>query len=383
MTRLLRWFLLLGLGAALTGGGLAYYAFKYEPYHSVVREFVLTRIPQEYATLQALHQDKFARATYVQERDAFDFATTAHTIAQGKAHAIQLKASDWRAPSVGKLAVSKQLWRSAQLSNAQRQILAPKIASQPIELRVVQITDTHLYAGFTAEHLQRIVNKINALEPDVVIFSGDLFDFYNKYPDDLEAIAPLARIQATYAKLAIWGNRDYYAGSARAYPRIMAQAGFTLLTNQDYLIELPNGQSVLFTGVDDYLFGKRKLPTSKYDTSKIAYRWLLIHEPKMFDLFAASHYDIALAGHSHGGQIYIPLPEAVINWAYKFTKHESTYRRGFYQQSDYGIKQLYVNPGIGTTLIHARLGVRPEITLFKIYVSPAATASSTLSSSSK
>lgn len=377
MARLFRWFLLIVLCGSILGSGLAYYAFKYEPYHSVVREFTLTPVPQQYATLQPLFQDKFARDAYAQARDNFDFATPAKVIAQGKQKAPTLTAADWRTASVGKLAQSPQLWRSAPLSAEQRKLLAYDIATQPIELRVVQITDTHLYAGFTAEHLQRIVDKVNALHPDVVIFSGDLFDFYNKYPDDLEAIAPLARVQATYAKLAIWGNRDYYAGSTRAYPRIMAQAGFTLLTNQDYLLDLPNGQSVLFTGLDDYLFGKPKLPRNNYGKASIAYRWLLIHEPEMFDVFAAAQYDMALAGHSHGGQIYIPLPEKVVNWAYKFTKHDSPYRRGFYNQEGYGIQQLYVNPGIGTTLIHARLGVRPEIALFKIYVEPASISQAT------
>lgn len=85
----------------------------------------------------------------------------------------------------------------------------------------------------------------------------------------------------------------------------------------------------------------------------------MTHEPDVADAFIGTDTQLVLAGHSHGGQVWIPFYPIKNVLAEKYT-------RGLYQLD--GITQLYVNTGIGTTSIHARFGVIPEVTQFTIYI---------------
>lgn len=234
-------------------------------------------------------------------------------------------------------------------------------------LKIVQISDLHIKADFTSENLDKVVKKINAQNPDIVIFTGDLYDNYAIYRDDENVIAALKKIKAGYEKIAIWGNRDYGGGAERAYGALMEDSGFTLLKNENHYVNLENGKRILFTGLDDALLGHPVMPdgTESHDGD---YRLLLSHEPDNVDHYMNYDYDIALSGHSHGGQINVPFLPFVNEMALEATALSSKYSGGMYQFEEGAIEQLYVNTGIGTTHISARFGVVPEVTLFHIYV---------------
>ena len=92
-------------------------------------------------------------------------------------------------------------------------------------LRIVQISDIQLSEHYDTSRLETIVEKVNANEPDVIIFSGDLFENYAEYgsrPEVLEEVGRLlGRMEARYAKLAIYGNRDYGGGAESIYTDLM------------------------------------------------------------------------------------------------------------------------------------------------------------------
>ena len=234
-------------------------------------------------------------------------------------------------------------------------------------LKIVQISDLHIKADFTYKNLDKVIKKVNEQNPDIVIFTGDLYDNYAIYRDDENIVTALQKIEAGYGKIAIWGNRDYGGGAERTYAAVMEDAGFTLLKNENWYITLNNGKRVLFTGLDDALLGHPVMPdeTKIYDSD---YELLLSHEPDNVELYRNYDYDIALSGHSHGGQINIPFLPFVNEMALTVTALSSKYSGGMYTFDDNAIKQLYVNTGIGTTHISARFGVVPEVTLFHIYV---------------
>lgn len=98
-------------------------------------------------------------------------------------------------------------------------------------IKIVQFSDVHIKEDFTFGHLHKVVKHINQQNPDIVVFTGDLYDNYAQYNDDVNIIAELQKIEAKYDKIAIWGNRDYGGGAVRQYQYIMEQAGFTLLKN--------------------------------------------------------------------------------------------------------------------------------------------------------
>ena len=234
-----------------------------------------------------------------------------------------------------------------------------------MDVKIVQFSDTHIKKDFTYQNLHKVVEAINKQQVDIVIFTGDLYDNYAKYNDDANIINELKSIQANYAKLAIWGNRDYGGGASRQYENIMTQAGFTLLKNENWYISLQNNKTILFTGLDDSMLGNEYMNAStklyEYD-----YSVLLSHEPDIVDAYQHLNYDLILSGHSHGGQINVPFLPIINKKAVSITSYSSKFTGGMYDLKNG--KKLYVNTGLGTTHISARLGVPPEITVFHLYM---------------
>lgn len=232
-------------------------------------------------------------------------------------------------------------------------------------IKVVQFSDTHIKADFNYKNLDKVVNYINKQNPDVVVFTGDLYDNYAKYHDDEHIIKELQKINATYDKIAIWGNRDCGGGAARQYENIMQQSGFTVLKNENWYVTTDSDKKILFTGLDDSMLGNVYMPDSTkiYDSN---YNILLIHEPDTADSFQEYPYDLVLSGHSHGGQVNIPFIPAINQKAISSTNLAKNYVSGMYELNSK--TKIYVNTGIGITHVSGRLGVVPEISIFHIYL---------------
>ena len=212
---------------------------------------------------------------------------------------------------------------------------------------------------------RKIQNYINKQNPDVVVFTGDLYDNYAKYHDDEHIIKELQKINATYDKIAIWGNRDCGGGAARQYENIMEQSGFTVLKNENWYVTTDSDKKILFTGLDDSMLGNVYMPDSTkiYDSN---YNILLIHEPDTADSFQEYPYDLVLSGPIHGGQVNIPFIPAINQKAISSTNLAKNYVSGMYELNSK--TKIYVNTGIGTTHVSGRLGVVPEISIFHIYL---------------
>lgn len=224
-------------------------------------------------------------------------------------------------------------------------------ASLPAPARVVVFSDVHLGNGVTTEDLQELTLKINELQPDAVVFLGDLFDNYEEYAGDVEAdAAALAGISAQ-VKLAVWGNHDMGGGAHRVYPEVLQKGGFILLENESFLTE---ELGICFIGAADTIFGQ---PNVAGLASGTAYNLLLVHEPDYG--LEVEGIPLQLSGHSHGGQIYLPLlgaPHVPLG--------ARTWLRGLYDKEDGG--QVYVNRGIGMSLAPYRFGAVPELTVVDI-----------------
>lgn len=234
-------------------------------------------------------------------------------------------------------------------------------------IKVVQLSDTHIKAEFKADRLSKFVAKINQENPDIVVFTGDLYDNYANYQSDDAVIQQLAAINASTAKLAVWGNHDYGGGAVRQYETIMAAGGFQLLKNENTTLPLENGKQVFISGLDDAMLGQSSLP----DVSEMVgadYRILVSHEPDIAAEHVGEGFDLMLAGHSHGGQVNLPFFPSINKLAVQTTNHAETYSSGLYQLGDNGETTLYVNRGIGTTHVAARFGVVPEIAVFNIKI---------------
>lgn len=234
-----------------------------------------------------------------------------------------------------------------------------------LSMKVVQFSDVHIKKDFTVERLEKVVKRINQENADIVIFTGDLYDNFAKYKDNKQLINVLSKIEAKHAKIAIWGNRDYGGGAVRMYQNVMENSGFIVLKNQNQVLTLDNNKRILLTGLDDGLLG-RKASIPGINESNIDYKILLAHEPDIVEPFVDHNYDLILSGHSHGGQINIPFLPSINEKALRYSKLVSKYQSGINQISEDTL--MYVNTGIGTTHISARLGVVPEIAVLTVYL---------------
>lgn len=228
------------------------------------------------------------------------------------------------------------------------------------KIKVVQISDLHIGEHFTPSRLDKLIEEIDKIKPDILVFTGDLYDNYAIYNEDLLVSEKLSQLSAPLGKYAVWGNRDYGGGAQKAYGEIMENAGFTLLVEEGDIVTLPNKKQVYIYGMDDSLLGSGS-PTTYAQKKQCDYEILLTHEPDIIDSLQVDRFDLVLAGHSHGGQAKLP------GITLSRTKMAQTYTDGLYQIGK-GNSALYVNTGIGTTKIHARFLLPPEIAVFEIAI---------------
>ncbi|WP_081167744.1 metallophosphoesterase [Lactococcus garvieae] len=227
-------------------------------------------------------------------------------------------------------------------------------------LNVVQISDLQVSKYYETDRLDKVIDEVNAQNPDILLFTGDLFDNYSKYPEQkAPMIEKLKAFKANIGKYAVWGNHDYGGGAVRVYEEVMTAGGFTVLRNQGETLTLDDGRRVFLGGLDDSLLGNPSVTDTLAYRQSYDYAITMTHEPDVADAFMGTDTQLVLAGHSHGGQVWLPFYPIKNVLAEKYT-------RGLYQLD--AVTQLYVNTGIGTTSIHARFGVIPEVTQFTIYI---------------
>lgn len=225
-------------------------------------------------------------------------------------------------------------------------------------IKVVQLSDIHIQEKYPASQLEKIVTTVNHEKPDIILFTGDLFDNYAKYGPTDEVIAALSRLTAPLGKYAVWGNHDYGGGAARVYPEILAAADFQLLENSGVDVSLPHGKSIYIGGLDDSMLGNSSIDDTLAGRQS-DYTILLSHEPDKADDVVDHGIQLILSGHSHGGQIKLPFITIKNVMA-------ENYFDGFYTLAN--DTTLYVNTGLGTTKIPARFRVPPEIAVFDLYI---------------
>ncbi|QFF99972.1 metallophosphoesterase [Psychrobacillus glaciei] len=226
-------------------------------------------------------------------------------------------------------------------------------------IRVVQFSDVHLGPNFSLKQLEKLVIKINRLKPDVIAFTGDLMDVPSQFEGRLNISDVLGKLKSTYGNYAVWGNHDHGGGGNRFYADIMVKSGFKVLRNESSIIDLGNGKVLNVIGLDDAMLGNPNVQKAYSGVDEQGATLLLLHQPDLVDEVGHENFDLALAGHSHGGQVVLPVVGPIVTppLAKKYTK--GMYKLG----NDH---HLYVNSGIGTTRIPIRFWDPSEISVFDL-----------------
>ncbi len=229
--------------------------------------------------------------------------------------------------------------------------------------RIVQLSDIHMDEFTEPFFLRRVVEEVNQLHPDAIFLTGDYVSYgvgFRKYAIgagwQCANILKELECRQIFASL---GNHDLVIG-ADAVTEALTANGITVLNNSHLAIERAGGRFWL-AGVDDPVFGQPKpelaIPASIRNLADEPII-LLCHAPDYADQLlrhpAGSAVGLMLSGHTHGGQVRLPLLGALFT---NTLGHK--YIQGSFQL---GGLQLYVNRGIGTSGLPFRLDCLPEIT---------------------
>jgi len=236
----------------------------------------------------------------------------------------------------------------------------PGLAPEFCGFRIVHLSDIHMGDWMNAARLDEVVRLANEQSPDLVAITGD---FITRRADShmRDLVCGLSRLKARDGVVAVLGNHDYWSG-AQAVRDVLVASGVHEVANDFRTIR--RGDSKLhITGVDDIIVGRDRLDLLLARLPADGVAVLLAHEPDFADESAATgRFSLQLSGHTHGGQVVVPLFGPLL-----LPPLVHRYPNGYYQVG--GMIQ-YTNRGVGVVSPFVRINCRPEITVFDLHVLP-------------
>lgn len=278
-----------------------------------------------------------------------DVLLLALAIAGGPALAVP---SAWAVPLLA-LAFTAIGYANARLPARIKRVTVPLpgLPAGLTDFRIVQVTDIHVGPTIKQRYLQAIVDRVNALQPDVVAITGDLVD--GSVAELRAHVAPLAQLQARHGVFFVTGNHEYYSG-VHGWVHELQRLGIRVLHNEHVVLE-HGGARLVLAGVTDFT-GHYFDPAHRSDPAAAvagapagAPRVLLAHQPRSATEAARAGFDLQLSGHTHGGQF---LP-----WSF-FVPLQQPFTAGLHQL---GRLTIYVSRGTGYWGPPKRLGAPSEI----------------------
>ncbi len=232
------------------------------------------------------------------------------------------------------------------------------IRNLPVDFRgyrIVQISDLHLdtHKVLTPDRLDRLVQQINQLHPDLILITGDLVTNFNQ--TSRVGISCLKKLRATDGIYAVLGNHDHWASTVDVI-NAADEAGIRILCNEHVVIQRRRDNLVI-AGLEDAWEGNPNLDLALWGAPDGDPVVVMVHEPNYADIVAQDERVVLqLSGHSHGGQVRVPGlgPLALPDQAWR-------YPMGLYQVQN---MLLYVSRGTGSAEIPLRFNCRPEIATF-------------------
>lgn len=217
-------------------------------------------------------------------------------------------------------------------------------------LRVVQLSDIHHSLYIPLQQVERAVEATNQLAPEMVVLTGDFITFSGNYVGPVARA--LGRLRAPLGVFAVLGNHDYRAG-AEYVSRELRANGVHVLRNSHTALRRGEGKLWL-AGVDDLWFSCDLARASRGIPGGAA-KILLCHNPGIISQAAGHGFDLVLSGHTHGGQVRLPMLGSIYG--------TRRFRTGWDRLHD---TQIYVSRGLGQVVVPFRVGCPPEIALFEL-----------------
>jgi predicted MPP superfamily phosphohydrolase len=230
--------------------------------------------------------------------------------------------------------------------------------------RVVFFADLHVGSCYSEADAERVAKKIESLDPDMLLFGGDLTQYEKpgSEPDAARVAAVFAAIAPPLGKYAVLGNHDSDSPAVEALAReILAESGFTVLENNSIKVAegvylagtkpWPNHLSVIGQDPDDET-------GAAWPARNGFFTILLAHEPAQIDGFSEIPFALQLSGHTHYGQVALPFFGPLAK-----TYATNGYYGGLYKANE---TTMYVTRGVGSVDMRVRFCAPPEIVVITL-----------------
>ena len=220
--------------------------------------------------------------------------------------------------------------------------------------RILQLSDIHHSLFVPLDRVAAVVELCNFLKPDLIALTGDFVTYSRSLIDPVAEI--LGGLRARAGIFAVLGNHDFRVG-AGFVERALAGQHIQVLRNRNVPLH-ENGDTLHVAGVDDYGYGA-DLPRALAGIPADSPTVLLAHNPRLVQAAACHDVSLMLSGHTHGGQVNLPLLGSV----YGRTPEQLRFKIGW---DRLGATQIYVSRGIGTIVLPWRLRCPAEIPHFAL-----------------
>lgn len=234
-------------------------------------------------------------------------------------------------------------------------VVNTQIPKEFVGKRMVFVSDIHHGPYFSIYRVNKLVAQINKLNPDIILLGGD---YVHRNPVYIKPVfEALAKLKSKYGVYAIYGNHDHWEGY-EATKLMMEGNNFKICDNKSYWVHIA-ADSIKIGGVGDYWEGEQLIDSTIHDVQASQFCVLLTHNPDYFENLDATKVDLALAGHTHGGQVTLfGLWAPVLP-----TVSGNKFRYGL---KKVGSTQIYTTSGVGTITPPLRFFCRPEIVCIEL-----------------
>ena len=227
-------------------------------------------------------------------------------------------------------------------------------------LKVAVLADIHVDDWFVNERKVRaIVERTNQLQPELIVILGDYMSGEGWVRSAVEprVFAPILKeLRAPLGVYSVLGNHDWWADGTKLRHEL-EQNGIKVLENETAQVNARN-RSLWLVGLADMWTRQQRINETVEKVPQGEPIIALAHNPDIFPKLP-SHVPLLIAGHTHGGQVRLPIIGSVVN----STRMGDRYSWGHIFEHN---RHLFVTSGIGTSILPVRFGVRPEIVLLTL-----------------
>lgn len=228
------------------------------------------------------------------------------------------------------------------------------VAGLTSPLRIVQLSDLHYSQWHQAGSVSAWVDAALAEQPDLIVLNGDYIDSRSNL-DSGPFFAEISRLSAPLGVVAVWGNHDHVNRSRLLETGVeFGNLGFTVLVNQALTVR----DDLQVAGIDDLRLGNPDIEGTLQQLHPGVPSLFLTHNPDALPLLPAGSTDLALAGHTHGGQVRLP----VIGAPHTRSRYGQQFLGGWVDAP----VRAYVSRGLGVTALPVRFMCPPELVVIDL-----------------